>query len=405
MIQAQTAAFWRATLALCLGSYMIFSNLYISQPLLPMLSQTFGVSTLEAGLSVSVATLALGVSLLLYGPLSDAIGRRGIMISTMAIALLSTFAIAHVTDFTTLLLLRGIQGFALGGLPAVALAYMGDEFDRRAMSLALGLYIAANTLGGVSGRLLSGAVADIWGWQSSFTTLGVIGTVILLVFVWMLPPSRRFEPKPLRLSGMFADIAGHARNPVLLVACLIGGLNFFIFVNQYSYITFVLADAPFHLSATWLGMMFLTYLTGTLAASLSGKLVGQRSQPVAMMIGIAIFMVGTLLTLIPRLEAIILGFAVNACGFFFAHSQALGWVQRKTTHARASASALYLLCYYGGASSGGLYLDPFWQWSGWEGVVIGSLLILTTTMTLALWLRRVECRPSRYGAVATDEGV
>ena len=165
MIQYRTPAFWRATLALSLGSFMIFSNLNASQPLLPLLSAAFGVSALQSTLSLSAATMGLGVSLLFYGPLSDAVGRRGIMVATMVLATLCTLAVGFAPDFATLLLLRALQGFFLGGLPAIALAYMGDEFDARALVQAMGIYIGANSLGGVFGRLVSGAVATLWGWH------------------------------------------------------------------------------------------------------------------------------------------------------------------------------------------------------------------------------------------------
>jgi YNFM family putative membrane transporter len=185
---------------------------------------------------------------------------------------------------------------------------------------------------------------------------------------------------------MLGDLAGHGRNPLILAACLVGGLSFFVFVNQYSYITFVLAEAPYGLSADWLGLLFLTYLSGTLAAGFSGRLAAGRSQPKAMALGVAILMAGSLLTLIPQLWTIVLGFFVNALGFFFAHTQAAAWVTRQAESARASAASLYLTCYYAGATLGGFYLDPFWRWAGWRGVVVGSFAVLSITLGIAFWL-------------------
>ena len=50
MISARSPAWWRATLALCLGSILVFVNLYAPQPLLPDLRQAYGVSTLDVSL-------------------------------------------------------------------------------------------------------------------------------------------------------------------------------------------------------------------------------------------------------------------------------------------------------------------------------------------------------------------
>ena len=132
MIETRTAAFWRATLALSLGSFIIFANVYVTQPLLPMLADNFAVSALEAGWSFTATTLMLGLSLLIYGPLSDALGRRPIMLISMAGATLVTIALSFTESFSSLLLLRALQGLLLGGLPAIAIAYMGDEFSKKA---------------------------------------------------------------------------------------------------------------------------------------------------------------------------------------------------------------------------------------------------------------------------------
>ncbi|MEW8395485.1 MAG: MFS transporter, partial [Candidatus Thiodiazotropha sp.] len=207
------------------------------------------------------------------------------------------------------------------------------------------------------------------------------------------------QPRPFRFRQLGADLVLHLRNPMILAACFIGGLNFFIFVNQYSYITYVLADEPYRLSSDWLGLFFLTYLTGTLAASVSGRLVRNRSQTGAMGVGILIFMGGTLLTLAPGLVLIVAGFFINACGFFFTHSLAAGWVTGHAQSARASATSLYLMFYYAGATLGGLYLEPFWRWARWEGVIVGSLIVLCITFGITLWLGSRRPLPDRPVAV------
>ncbi|PMR69902.1 MFS transporter [Halomonas heilongjiangensis] len=390
MIEVHSRAWWRATLALCLGSFLVFINLYAPQPLLPELRATYGISTLMAGLVMSVATLALAASLLVFGPLSDAIGRAGIMRLTLLAAGALSLALALAPNFESLLLLRALQGFVLGGLPAVAIAWMGDEFERPALLSAVGLYIGGNTLGGISGRVVGGAVAEVGGAPASFLVVGAMTLAGVALFWKLLPQARAFTPRPFELRGALADLAGHLRNPLLLSAYLLGGLNFLIFINQYSYITFRLAEAPFGLGASLLGLIFLTYLGGTLGSTLSGRLARSLSQPACMMAGILILMTGTLVTLVDSLWPIVLGLTLNAFGFFLAHSMTSSWVGRHAERARGSASALYLVFYYGGASLGGLWLEPFWRFAAWEGVALGSWLVLTVTLGIAGWLWRHE---------------
>lgn len=390
MITVRSRAWWRATLALCLGSILVFVNLYAPQPLLPELRQLYGVSTLGVSLVMSVATLALAGALLVFGPLSDAIGRGGIMRVTLLLTGLCSLGLALAPSFETLLALHLVQGFVLGGLPAVAIAWMGDEFDRPALLAAVGLYIGANTLGGIGGRLIGGGVGEIGGAGAGFLTVGMVTLAGVALFWKLLPAPRQFKPRRFELRAAVTDLGGHLRHPLLLAAYLLGGINFLIFINQYSYITFRLAEAPFDLSARWLGMIFLTYLGGTLSSALSGRLTRHFSQPACMTLGILILMGGTFVTLVDSLAWIIAGLTINAVGFFLAHSMASSWVSRQSERARGSASALYLVFYYLGASLGSLWLEPFWQRGGWLGVAIGSWLLLGVTLGIALWLWRGE---------------
>ena len=85
--------------------------------------------------------------------------------------------------------------------------------------------------------------------------------------------------------------------PILIPAFLFGGLNFFVFINQYSFITFVLEAEPYTLSPQFLGMLFLTYLSGTWGSTLSGKFSRRFGQANCMMVGSGLLMIGSLVTL------------------------------------------------------------------------------------------------------------
>ncbi|BCB07162.1 MFS transporter [Vreelandella venusta] len=395
MIEARTRAWWRATAALCLGSFLVFINLYVPQPLLPGLKDTYGVSTLGVSFLMSASTLSLAFALLVFGPLSDAIGREAIMRITLLLAGGLSLALAFAPTFESLLLLRLLQGFVLGGLPAVAIAWMGDEFEKPALLSAVGLYIGANSLGGISGRIVGGGAATLGGPSAAFLAVGIMTVIGCAVFWRLLPNSRAFTPKRFKFRQAAGDLLGHLRTPVLLAAYCLGGINFLIFINQYSYITFRLAGEPYQLAASSLGLIFLTYLGGTLGSTLSGRLADRFSPASCMSVGIVILMLGTAVTLANALPLIIVGLTINAFGFFLAHSLASSWVGRYAQGARGSASALYLVFYYLGASIGGFWLEPFWRWAQWQGVAVGSWLLLCVTLIISIGLWRFERRELR----------
>lgn len=386
MIEYKSPAFYRTTFALCLAAVVVFANLHLLQPLLPVLSREFGLTPLQTSWAYTIGTLCLGLSLLVYAALSDARGRKAILLFTLIGMTLSTLALTQVESYGALLFWRALQGIFLGGLPAVAIAYMGEEYTKPALVAAVGFYISANSLGGISGRLMAGALADVGHWQWVFWPMAVLGALSCYLIWRDLPAAKGFSAKPFRLRQALADSLLHLRQPLLLLTYLIGGLSFFIFLNQYTYIAFVLSDAPYNLSSFWIGLLFITYFTGTIGSAISAKVALKLPVPLTMALGVLILMLGTLVTLSSSLWLIIGGFFINAFGFFLCHSLASSWVNQCASRAKASASALYLVFYYVGASTGGLYLQPFWQWLQWQGVVVGALLMYGVTFLLCLWL-------------------
>lgn len=381
MIELKTTLWWRATLALGLGSMLVFINLYLAQPLLPLLATDFAVSPLSATWVLSISTLGLALGLLFWARVADQLGRKPVMLGCLLVALIVGLVISQLGDFSSLLIARGIQGFFLAGLPATAVAYMSEEFTPQALLTSIGIYIAANSLGGIAGRVFGGLLAH-WGghWQTSFLVLAAVSLVLWLGVLKWLPASQYFTParKGQGLSALYS----HLKNPQLWPIYLVGGLNFMVFLNQYTYVAFYLSAPPIQLASAALGLLFLTYLTGTLASSFSGWLIQRFGLGQTLLAAIALLAIGNLGLLSPNLPAILITLLIDSFAFFLAHACASSWIGRSVKQHRALASSLYLVFYYLGASLGGLYLYPFWNWAGLPGVMLGSLLVLVVTAGL-----------------------
>ncbi|KGX89678.1 MFS transporter [Pontibacillus marinus] len=390
MIEARTRTFWTTTIALSIGSLVIFANVYFTQPILPVFTEEFGVTPLESSMSVSLVILALGLSLFFYGPLSDSYGRRGIMIITMLLGTLLTFTLVIVPSFKLLLLIRIFQGVLLAGLPSLALAYIGEEYSSNSIAIAIGLLISGNTIGGMFGRIFSGTITDLYSWRTAFLLMGCINVILSIVFILLLRKSRNFKPKPFNWKEAMQNYKGHILNKELRFAYIIGGLHFFLFVGHFNYVTFLLSKPPYNLPSTWLGLLFLTYLAGTFSSSIAGKVSLRIQKTYCIAIGIGIMVIGFAVTLIPSVFAIILGLLLNCFGFFFAHSTASSWVSKRAFYSKASASGLYLISYYIGGSLGPFYLDPFWNWMGWGGIVLGCYIVLGITLYCTRALYKIE---------------
>lgn len=378
-----TAEYWKATAALSLGSFLVFAIVYLTQPLLPLFVIEFGLSEFMSSLSLSVVIFCISVALLIYGPVSDAVGRKPIMVWCMAGGVVSTILTAFVGDYTVLLILRAVQGLFLAGLPALAMAYMSEEFSPKALSVSMGLYIAANSLGGMSGRILSGVVAEHWGWRTSFTVIGLLSVALFAAFVYLLPRSRNFKPSPLKWQSAGSAMLAHLRNSTLSIGMLIGGLHFLVFIGSFNYLTFLLSEEPFQLTPSQLGLLFLAYAAGSFGSAVSGRLSDKWGKSRCMMVGILILASGLLLTLVGWLPIILVGLVLQCFGFFFSHSASASWVNSRAGFAKASAASLYLFFYYLGGSLGSFYLGWFWHLYRWPGVVGGGMLVFILTFFLA----------------------
>ena len=378
----------RMSLALFLAGFATFSLIYCVQPLLPEFSRDFGVTPAASSLALSLTTGLLAISIVFAGMVSEAVGRRGLMFVSMASAALLNLLAALAPGWQLLLAARALEGLVLGGVPAVAMAYLAEEVPVARLGKVMGLYVGGTALGGMAGRVAMGALTEALSWQAAMVVLSVVALASALAFVWLLPPSRNFRPQPgLNLPRHLAAWAVHLRDarlrPLFLVALLAMGA----FVTLYNYVGYRLELPPFSLSHTAIGLIFLAYVFGVFASSMAGSLV-ERLGPASMIaIGAAVIMAGLLLTLFESLWLVIVGICVVTAGFFVVHAVASGAVGRQARGNKGHASALYLLSYYGGSSVMGSLGGAVWHAADWGGVVVFAGLLTLGLLLVALFLK------------------
>lgn len=385
-LQKGTKQFRLANLALFSAGFITFSNLYLTQPLLPKFSEEFHVSPTIASLSLSLATFVLSISLILFASLSEAWGRKPLMTISVLLASILTIVIALSPSFQILLLLRVIQGFVFAGVPAIAMAYLGEETDPSSLGVAMGLYISGNSLGGLTGRLIMGTMTDLFNWQIGMIFLGLLSLAVSAYFIWALPASKHFTPRPLQFKPLTKSLFSHLKDPGLI--CLFG-IAFTLmggFVTLYNYIGYKLLAPPYSLSTTIVSSIFIIYLVGTFSSTWFGSLSDKFGRQSVLFSGILLTLSGVLLTLPTNLWIKIFGIVVFTFGFFGSHSIASGWVSYRSVKDKAQASSLYLFSYYFGSSVGGTAGGLFWSNWGWTGIVSFISALLITSFALAVTL-------------------
>jgi YNFM family putative membrane transporter len=395
----------RVRLGLFAAGLATFALLYTPQPLLPLLSAAFRASPAAASLAMSAGTAALAVAIIPVSSLSEVCGRRVVMIvSVLAAAVLGLLAPFSV-NLPMLVGIRVLEGFALAGVPATAMAYLAEEVDRAHLGRAMGLYIAGNAIGGLSGRVIAGVLAEHGGWRVA--TAGVSGLALCcaVAFAVLLPRSSFFTPAPLRLRALGATLARNLADTRLLRLYLIGFALMGAFVTVYNYLTYRLSAAPFGLSTSVIGALFTVYLVGTYSSTTAGRLADRAGRYGVLAAGVLLAACGVALTLPASLGWIVAGLVVLTAGFFAAHSVASGWVGARARVAPAQASALYLCLYYLGSSVAGSAGGVFWSRGGWPAVVLFALVLLAVALASALSLGRTRRAQPHAADQAGQPGV
>ena len=384
---AGSPAYKRINRAMLFAGFSAFALLYCVQPLLPLLAGQFALTPTESSWSLSISTLALAVSLVLSGAMSDRIGRKKLMTAALAGAALCTLLSAFARNYTELLVLRALLGVAMGGMPAVAMAYLSEEIEGGSLGVAMGLYIGGTALGGMAGRVLSSLVADAGSWRIAFGLIGAAGLYAAWEFWRTLPESRNFKSGEPGLRAMLAGARRHLSDEGMPWLFVLAFLLMGVFVSLYNYIGYRLLAAPFSLSQSVVGLFSVLYLLGMFSSVWAGRLADRIGRRNVLWLVMSIMLAGLLLTLARPVAVIVAGMALFTFGFFAAHTVASSWVGLRARAPQALASAMYLFFYYAGSSVIGSLCGIVWERGGWPGVVALLALALGLAFLIALRLR------------------
>ena len=386
MNAAKVRTFSARYLAVGLAGYCAFINLYSPQSILPLLSEEFHASAAEISSIITVSTLAVALTAPFTGAVADVLGRKRVIVAAMFVLVIPTLMVGLATTLPQLIFWRAVQGLVLPPIFAVTVAYIGDEWTPREATTAAGIYSSGSSLGGFSGRLVTGFLADLIGWRAGFTALAAIAFVGAIAVAVLLPHERRF----VRSHGLLASgrqMLAHFRNGQLLATYAVGFGVLFNFICTFTFVSFHLAAAPYNLSASWLGAIFVVYIAGSALTPWTGWAVGRFGRRQVMVGLIAIWLAGIALTLAPSLPLIIAGLAIGAACGLVCQAVSTGYVTITAKVGRSSAVGLYVTSFYTGGSFGAAVGAIAWTFGGWPACValVAAMLTIMAAIVAFAW--------------------
>jgi DHA1 family bicyclomycin/chloramphenicol resistance-like MFS transporter len=258
-------------------------------PVFPELARAMAVGPAQIQQTISVYLLAYGLMALLHGPLSDAYGRRAVVLGGVALFTLASVGCALAANYWALLLCRAVQGFSAGSGLIVGRAIIRDRFRdataQRVMSRVTMLFAVAPALA----PMVGGWIGTRWGWAAIFWFLAVFGALLglacLRALPETLPSAARLPLSPGLLFARYGEMLRHQRFVLLAFST---GLNFAgTFVYIASAPVFVLEHL--RLAPTQFVYFFGPMITGMmLGAYFSGRRAGRGTPETTIGLGYAV---------------------------------------------------------------------------------------------------------------------
>ena len=375
---------WVLKLTIGLIGMFAFLQVYSIQAILPVLMMDFTATEVQAGMIVGATILAIAIMSPFLGMLSDAVGRKSFIVGALLFLAIPTALIAQSPNIGWMGMWRFMQGLSVPGITVVTIAYIGEEFEGRAVTELMSFYVSGSVLGGFMGRFLLGHLHELIGWRAGYYVMAGMTLVGALWVGKMLPSSRHFVANPNFRSAM-QTLGEHLVNRYVVTSCLLGACVLFSLVGCFTFINLHLADTPYELSTGALANIFAVYLIGVIITPLSTTLLRRFGSARTVRVAMVISMLGVLLTLLTPLWGVVIGLAVMSTGVFITQAATISYIAVNVKKGRSLASGLYYMGYYAGGTMGAwlcgiAYARGQWSLTVWLLLFVQVLALLVASI-------------------------
>lgn len=385
---------WVLKLTIGLIGVFAFLQVYSIQAILPVLMMDFTATEVQAGMIVGATILAIAIMSPFLGMLSDAVGRKSFIVGALLFLAIPTALIAQSPNIGWMGMWRFMQGLSVPGITVVTIAYIGEEFEGRALTELMSFYVSGSVLGGFMGRFLLGHLHELIGWRAGYYVMAGMTLIGALWVGKMLPASRHFVANPKFRSAM-QTLGEHLVNRYVVTSCLLGACVLFSLVGCFTFINLHLAYTPYELSTGALANIFAVYLIGVVITPLSTTLLRRFGSARTVRVAVIISMFGVLLTLVTPLWGIVLGLAIMSSGVFITQAATISYIAVNVKKGRSLASGLYYMGYYAGGTMGAwlcgiAYARGQWSLTVWLLLFVQVLALLVASIGMVKTVARAE---------------
>lgn len=356
------------------------ANIYITQPVLPVLQDEFASTALTVSYTVAAVILGIAVANMPFGALIDRLTIRPIILAgTLAVA--SMAVVCAATGSLWLLIgARFVQGLFIPALTTCLVAFLARTLPPERLGAVMGSYVSATVIGGLGGRLLGGWLHPPLHWRYAFISAAVL-ILVAGVMTLLALPKETSQPATSKRRVSYLRLLGRWD---LLRIYLVSFSGFFVFSSIFNYLPFRLEGPPFNLGTEWITLLYLTYLVGIFIGPAAGRLSDRVGGGPTMIGGTLVMACAAVLTLASSVTAIVMALLCVCAGFFALHTAAVGALNRRIDGGQGRANALYVLFYYLGGWVGITVCGLVFQSAGWSGAVTLFLAMLALPLAVGV---------------------
>ena len=360
------------TLLLAAACALAVATVYLAQPLLESMAASLGVSSARAGLVVGMTQAGYALGLLLIVPLGDLLDRKRLILGQLLVSSGALLAVAFAVDWAVLLV-----AMALVGLAAVVVQVMVAHAATLATPVeqgqAVGTVTSGVVLGILSARLVSGAVADLLGWQGVYGVAAVLALAMAGLLAWRLPAAKPQGPRQRYLALLASVLRLYRHDRLLRQRGLFAVLVFAAFSVLWSAMVLPLSAAPLALDHTQVGLFGLAGVAGALAAARAGRLAdkGHGRRVTGWALGLLTLSWLPIACLEQSLLALVIGILMLDLAVQAVHvtNQSLLLAGRGEMASRLIGA--YMCCYSVGSGAGAVMAT--WVYGQWGWVAVCGL--------------------------------
>ena len=352
-----------------------FTNIYITQPILPVLQNEFSVDAVVVSFSVSAVILGIALANLPFGFLSDRFAVQPIVLAGGLAVALGGAVCAVAENFWTLIAARFLQGLFVPAMTTCVAAYLAKTLPKERLNVAMGAYVSATVVGGLGGRLIGGFLYAPQHWRRAIATAALFVLLAALTAWRALPRDKyglRENPASKKTAG-YLELLKRA-DLWLIFSCAAGGLA--IFSSIFNFLPFRLSAPPFGFSTATITAFYFVYVMGVFTGPVAGRISNRFGYGTALLGGSCLLALSLASLLAASTAAIITGLLLLCAGFFTVHAAAVGALNRKLDEGQGRANALYVLFYYAGGWLGITGCGFAYEHGGWSAVVFACMFFL-----------------------------